>query len=366
MKHNRNLLTDVWGYLKAIFLEGWRRLLTFFDILGIFLFLYLKPAEYLVQHEWAARRIGAFIFLSAFVLANFIVYRKQALKIAELENNQPRISVGFQGKTRNLVKTFRFNFRSLPSKLSLEALVEDKRVEWFGKFRRAQLESSLDLAPSTVAEPDFLEELEQYLINYRDWLLKKYERTTDRARRLVPIIENQGTLPVNNITLEFVLPTPLKRAEIEQIQDMLEAAREMEEHLSDEELENLLFPPPPEPALTTRDQSLLSRLVVPSAFSSFPEPPPTQLSNTEGPKYEERDGEGYFVYNVEKLIQGRQEDGFEPLWVWFGNVDRSDTYEVLVRVYVEDPPMQETQHLLLEIGIADSEPSTTDDGRFCV
>lgn len=70
------LLRDFAVYLKAVFAESQRLVFTVFDIVGIVLFFFPYLAEGLVKDEGLARIIGGFIFFTAFLLANFTLYRR--------------------------------------------------------------------------------------------------------------------------------------------------------------------------------------------------------------------------------------------------------------------------------------------------
>jgi len=64
------------AYLKAVFIESQRWVFTFFDILGIALFLFPHLAQNLVRDASPARGIGAATFLLSFLLANFSLYTR--------------------------------------------------------------------------------------------------------------------------------------------------------------------------------------------------------------------------------------------------------------------------------------------------
>jgi len=72
------LITDFLAYLKAVFGETWKKVLTLFDILGIALFFYPTLAESLISNESLVRTIGGLIFFISFLLANFSLYSELA------------------------------------------------------------------------------------------------------------------------------------------------------------------------------------------------------------------------------------------------------------------------------------------------
>jgi hypothetical protein len=56
------LIVDLLAYLKAVFIETWQKIFTFFDILGIVLFFYPQIAADLVNDLTFVRIIGLLIF----------------------------------------------------------------------------------------------------------------------------------------------------------------------------------------------------------------------------------------------------------------------------------------------------------------
>lgn len=63
-------------YISAIFIESRQRIFIAFDILGIVLFLVPSLVGFILKDESIARTIGAIIFFSSFLAANFSAYSK--------------------------------------------------------------------------------------------------------------------------------------------------------------------------------------------------------------------------------------------------------------------------------------------------
>jgi hypothetical protein len=78
-----NLAQDFKAYLKAVFLESSKWILTLFDIVGILLFFQPRILEELLQNEQMARAAGLGLFLLSFLISNFMVFRKQMPKILD-------------------------------------------------------------------------------------------------------------------------------------------------------------------------------------------------------------------------------------------------------------------------------------------
>jgi hypothetical protein len=72
------------GYLKAVFFESWQKVFSFFDLLGVVLFLYPNLANKLAVDEVIIRSIGGGIFFVSFVLANYKVYLNLCVNGADI------------------------------------------------------------------------------------------------------------------------------------------------------------------------------------------------------------------------------------------------------------------------------------------
>ena len=80
-------MRDLINYLKAMFAEGRRSVLTAFDIVGMVLFFFPKVTQKLFDDELSTRIIGGLIFCLSFVYANFLLYKKLS-KPTELLNEK--------------------------------------------------------------------------------------------------------------------------------------------------------------------------------------------------------------------------------------------------------------------------------------
>ena len=67
---------NIFDYMKDVFVEGQRSVLTVFDIVGIILFFFPSIAQSLVTDIALTRLIGGLIFFISFLWANFSVYKK--------------------------------------------------------------------------------------------------------------------------------------------------------------------------------------------------------------------------------------------------------------------------------------------------
>lgn len=75
------LFDDLFSYLKAVFIDTWQKIFTFFDLLGIGLFIYPEIAqEFTDERKSLIKATGALIVLLSFLIANFTVYRKLSIE----------------------------------------------------------------------------------------------------------------------------------------------------------------------------------------------------------------------------------------------------------------------------------------------
>jgi hypothetical protein len=354
-----------------------------FLITGIFGFLLAFILNYCfpgVFVEWAPYVITvgiAVVVGSYFVFANAVrefegkkdeykhTVSQLEFKLSQLEYAQPRITVGFQDDARRLVKTVQLQLRPLPPKPDFDALVEEERKRLLAKSpSRGKL-----VVPMIYYRRNahYGEEVEQYLIEYRDYLLKRYERRVaeDRTRSLVPVVENQGYYPANNVTIEFEMPGAYRQPEKHQLCET-EITEEDLEGLggSGQELRELEdrricgFPREPEPFTSVWAPSLSTVWAATGGLSpSVPLAQAPGISKTSGPVHEDREGVHFIVYQIQQLVQHRPEDDFEPLFLWLGDVGHSVVWKIPVTITSADlrEPLQEV--LQLDIGITEEAES---------
>ena len=71
-----NRPVNIFDYLKDVFIEGQRSVLTIFDIVGIILFFFPSIAQSLITDVALTRVIGGSIFFISFLWAKFSLYKK--------------------------------------------------------------------------------------------------------------------------------------------------------------------------------------------------------------------------------------------------------------------------------------------------
>lgn len=296
--------------------------------------------------------IGIGLFVSAYRvhLQTVRTLKKRESRIRELEDHQPHVVVGFQDGARHLVDRLELQLNPLPQKPDVDALVEEKRRDLLAKRPSsgavqglAAVAAAIASAPFTQVNPHYEEEVEQYLVEYRDFVIKEYECTVDRAHAVYPIIENRGNYPANDVTVEFAMPSDYREPAEHHCFDRSTS--------SAEEMGVYVFPPSePEPFTSRLD--MLDQLAIPGLYS--PILPPLELpSSIGGPNHEERDGIHYIAYTLERVVQHQPEDDFEPFWLWLADIDHSTVWRIPLRITSADLRQPQKAVLFLEIRVSE-------------
>jgi len=220
-------------------------------------------------------------------------------------------------------------------------LLEEKKKELVAERPNRSLNrwaSSVFSQPN----PNYDEEIEEYLKNYRVYLYQLYECALDRAFAIRPIIQNNGQYPANNVTIEFIMPPdfviPSKHHRFDRATtDFADMESYLDRPIEPQPYVNLTDVYLP--ALNNFNNSTLAQL---SEHSSF-----------RGPRYEERDGRVYVIYSVEKLVQHNPEDSFEPFWVWLANIKTDTLWEVPIRITCSELRQPENDILYLDMKIVE-------------
>ena len=368
-------MKEVFSSAKNPVVWLWRVLKKGFLLLGVLpqLLDYVStyiPSQYIPSYvrdflekggDW---RLTSFLVGIGFLVSAFLVHldtqrelRELEIRVRELEDQKPRITVGFQDETGHLTKTLRIQLRPLPPKPDLNALVEKKRECLLKKWRDRHS------APNTIASiiesvnrgpnPHYEEDVEEYLPKYRSYLIRRYEQrvANDRTRSVVPVVQNEGHYPATDVTIEFTMPEAYREPARHQhpVPITGEIAQEFgltKEELLELEVQDLCeLPPEPQPSVSLVPPVPYSMLR-PSSVDHIQE-----VSNTSGPFHDIRDGVHYIAYSIEKLIQHRPEYGFEPFHIWLGEIEHCVTWEIPVRITSAtlQEPEEDVLHVEIEI-----------------
>ena len=126
------LIYDIAGYLRAVFIASWRWIGILVDMLGILLFCFPSSLKWLIEDEPLTRAIGSVVFFVSFLVANFFVYRELhvggadiRLKVLE-QYFSPSSGSRCPAPFRQIVRRsdHGFNDQGLPDWASLYAKIE--------------------------------------------------------------------------------------------------------------------------------------------------------------------------------------------------------------------------------------------------
>jgi len=293
--------------------------------------------------------VGGGLLASAYLvhLETAQTLEERERRIGELESQRPHIVVGFQDSVGHLVKKLELQLIPLPPKPDFDILVEEKRKELLANRPPTRSVTGLAAAIASASfsrpNPHYEDEVEQYLVEFREFLIRVYECTIDRAYAIHPIIENKGNYPANNVNIEFAMPADYQYPVEHQCFDRSTTSPE------DMEL-YLLQPLEPKPFINQLD--ILSNVALPDLSNTTLSWIGTP-SNIGGPNHEQRDGIHYISYTVERLIQHRPEDDFNPFWLWLFAVNDPTAWEIPFTVTSADLRLPQKGKLLLDIQVAE-------------
>lgn len=131
------LVRDISGYLRAVFVESWRWTAIVFDVVGIVMFCSPSSFERVTQNAALAQAIGGGVFFLSFLVANFLLYREIHVEGADIRLRLVQQSFSPSSGSRQ-VSAFRhirrgylgFNDQGLPDWASLYARIELANVGW--------------------------------------------------------------------------------------------------------------------------------------------------------------------------------------------------------------------------------------------
>jgi hypothetical protein len=164
-----------------------------------------------------------FIILG-FIFSAYLVNKEDQDRIRKLESkieesiiSRPSTHVKLCFRKHEPASEINIPLSENPPKPDFDKLIYDKRDELIGKkitkntlgsFHEALRSLSQSALLSTMNEPnpDYEEEVEEYLEEYREYLIRKYEFKLDRAFKLYPFVVNDGPISATSASLELIMP----------------------------------------------------------------------------------------------------------------------------------------------------------------
>lgn len=328
------------AYIRRLAKQTINRIFFAVDVISVFLLLY-PPLQI---SPFISLGLRIFIILT-FLISGYSVFleisnehqkeiERLQSRINELEGKRPEIKVWFQADS-GVTSELGIQLARTELKPDYDALLEQERKRLNSKRDSHQF-SSISEAISKQLNPNYDEEVEEYIRQYRRYLERSYDVTLyeDRFRRIRLAAENAGSFTASDVTLELRLPKDLIPT------DDQRRAFEMYKLYKDK-------PSPPEEPELYQDMFALGgmlsdiRLSLP-AMGVPPASPHLDNRNVDGPHMELRGDELYIIYKIGKLVPHLIERDFPRLSLWLGGVDMDTTWDIPIRIYAADLTVPDT------------------------
>ena len=306
--------------------------------------------------------IYAAIFSLAIIVGSYGAFADLYQEFVELkecleqaESKRPDIKVSFRDKSQRIVPGLQVTLRPLSPRLNFEQLVAIKRQELERNYQEARL------LPLGKLNPRYHEEIEEFLVKYREYLEKKhrYSLAEDRMRKIFPIVVNQGNTVANNVIVEITLPPNYRPP----------TSRERAEFLLSQEYPEYAPLPPkePKPVQNVFDDtvSVLRGLLSFRTYSPLAHLSPAQQTNTSDPQFEERDGFFVIVYHIKRLVPHHQEREFKPFLLWLPDLAKSTAWQLPVRIYAEELSYPQQANLRIDLKVIEGSSQEIESRSAC-
>ena len=142
---------DILGYLDAVFFKSWHGVCTFLDVLAILVLFRPDVVERLVSSSTCARVLGGSMLLASFLVANYSVYRRLFVDVADIRLTILEQNLSPGGSTRPpfeeiQVRTDGFSEEGQPGWATLSARLQIENIgHESGRLAREVIESKTRL-----------------------------------------------------------------------------------------------------------------------------------------------------------------------------------------------------------------------------
>jgi hypothetical protein len=269
-------------------------------------------------------------------------------RLHHLELKQPRIVVGWQDENQSLIQRLRLQLRPLPPKPPLDEMIKQKRDELLANKTKGRIatDSKLEITINLLFDPnpDYDKEVDEYLVEYRKYLMRRYDIAiiNDRLLRIWPMVENRGTFPATSVTIELTMPPEFQ---------LPSPFQKIDAYLVGEG-EKYLPSPPDEPEMF-KPIDFGQGLSLPSFLHPEDSRIEKRQSNTDGPEIIERNGVKTVSYRIEKLIQNRAETDFDALLMWAGDVEQTTVWRIPIKIFAAELQYPLEDAIELELVVSD-------------
>lgn len=352
---NLRELRELW--LVRIF-EKWAWLLGAIPLLTDYLAAYV-PSGYMPAFVRSIVDQGipwsitlAFLTIGLLISA-YLVHREDNQRIRSLQvevqrqsSIGPEIDVNLLFEGKGPKSEIEIPLAPMPTKADIDKLVEEKRSQLLENAEPSgNLQTPIEelgrlaqiAALAAMREPnsDYEEEVEDFIVEYRQYLEIKYDLRVDRAYSLTPYAINLGREPATSVTIEFTMPEEYERPAPHQ---------QIKRDDLDETVLHLYSVPPREPRPYRDRFGIETPGVAASTLMGLFEKPSAPAS---GPYFEKSHKAWSIAYEVGQLVPKLPEKDLEPFWIWAGDVEPGDQWIIVSRVYAEELPEPHMRHLIL-------------------
>lgn len=285
------------------------------------------------------------IFIASLIVGGYFAfvellkdYDELEEKVNNLDDQKPDIDVSFLREDGQISKETTLWLHPMAPEPDFDVMVEEERKKLIAnRPNNHPLFGRMD-SSSGIVNRHYMQDVEDYLVEYREYLVRVYESTINRANAIRLFVENRGQYPANNVTVELIMPPDFVVPSEHHCFDRTSNDRRITEYL-------VSAPRPPKAFLDISSMVNLPPIEpVGSLISGI-----QNRANINGPEYRSKGGRIHVAYTIEKLVQHNPEEDFEPFWLWLGNMEQSDNWEIPVRITSSDLRSPEAKKLLIRI-----------------
>jgi hypothetical protein len=264
-------------------------------------------------------------------------------KIQEIEDKQPKIEIGVSSDGYQFEKEAKLGINPLPDEPHYDELIDEKRKELLNKRLKQIEENKLTYIVQLLMpiNEKYEEDVEKYLIKYREYLDNIYYRSiiNDRAKFINIYVSNRGLYPINDLTIEINIPQIC--------------------HINNPEIEKLIRLVYKNERILPKEPDIFINPInyEPINYSEFETGSPiidsiaNKFVNTTGPEMIERGDDVLAIYKANKLIQYLTEKGFSPFLLWLGNIEETTILEFKCVIFAEEAQKPITTSFNIQIDL---------------
>ena len=279
------------------------------------------------------------------LISSYLVYKEELeasraiqVRMALLEDSRPDIEVGFRDLQGNLSNRIEFQLEPLPERPDIDELVAKEKECLLSRSPTSPL---MALKAMGDPNPNYGEELDEYMSDFRKYKIAEYEIGLDRCLEIGPMLSNQGPKSATDIVLQLQMPQeyePLEEHQLATCEELNEDFREIELYVQKRI--------PPSPTISWLKAPLINAASFMTPFQPDIRPPDIPSN---GPCYDLRDGTWNVDYKLNSIVPGISDDKFDPFPIWVGEVTQSSSWTVIAKVYCSELSTPITSELQIDL-----------------